>query len=193
MINRKTSFVLRRLALPLAAVLMTSLTAPALASSLPRADQNGQTLSLGSAPSLAADFSLTPQWAAGFSLAMPFYYGSFGFLRYDLRSSYVLLEKDALTLRGIAGFYGDVNTQSQSTLQLAPFGIQAGIGLSYRFNEFFTGRLNIAAGISFPRATGLGLFPPIGGLELAFRPYQNFEASVGFNGNGDILAISYLF
>ena len=32
-----------------------------------------------------------------------------------------------------------------------------------------------------------------GRYRLAFRPYENFEASVGFNGNGDILAVRYLF
>ncbi|MEZ0369683.1 MAG: hypothetical protein ACAI44_11415, partial [Candidatus Sericytochromatia bacterium] len=150
-------------------------------------------ISLGTAPSLALDFAFTPEASVGLALAMPFYFGSFGFVRYDLRAGYTLLHQGPLTVRGLVGFYGDVAVIGDQSIQLAPFGFEAGLGLSYRFLSWFTGRLNIAAGIGFPRSTGLGLFPPIGGIELAFQPYQHFEASVGFNGNGDILSLRYLF
>ena len=174
-------------------VSLSVFSAPAQASSLPKADQRGHSFSLGTAPSLAAEFSLSPQWAMGASMAMPFYYGSFGFIRYDLRTSYTLLQNSGLTLRGIAGIFGDVDTQQRQDLILAPIGIEAGIGLSYQINEWFTGRVNIVAGIGFPRSSGWGLFPPAGGIEIGFRPYDNFEATVGFNGNGDILSIRYLY
>lgn len=178
-----------------ASCLSFSLMTPlAQASSLPKADQNGQnSLSLGTAPSLAIDFSFSPHWTAGASVAMPFYYGSFGFLRYDVRTSYTLLNNEGLTIRGVAGVFGDVDLQQRSDLLLAPIGLEAGIALAYQINQWFTGRVNIVAGIGFPRSSGWGLFPPAGGIELAFRPYDNFEATVGFNGNGDILSIRYLY
>lgn len=179
-------------ALPLLTIL--SLCAmPATASSLPKADQTTHSISLGTAPSLAAEFAFGPQVSGGLSLAMPFYLGSFGFVRYDLHGGYTFLRSGGLTVRGLVGVFGDVDVMNRPELKLSPFGLEAGLALSYRFYSWFTGRVNIAAGIGFPRSTGLGLFPPIGGIELAFQPYEHFEASVGFNGNGDILAVRYLF
>lgn len=166
---------------------------PAQASSLPKADLQGHAVSLGTAPSLGLEFSLTPNWAIGSSAALPFFYGNFGFIRYQLHSSAELLHRDNLYIRGIVGVFGDIDLLQRQDLQLSPVGLEAGIGLAYRFNELFTGRLNMVAGIGFPYSTGWGLFPPGGGIEFAFHPFPEFEASIGFNGNGDILAIRYLF
>lgn len=174
-------------------VLIGLATAPAQASSLPKADQVSHSLSLGTAPSLAAEFALNPKASLGASLASPFYLGTFGSLRYDLHGGYTLIQQGSFMVRGLVGVFGDVDPLNRPELKLSPFGIEAGLALSYRFYSWFTGRLNIAAGIGFPRSSGLGVFPPIGGIELAFQPYQHFEASVGFNGNGDILALRYLF
>lgn len=166
---------------------------PALASSLPKADQYSHSISIGTAPSLAAEFAFSPDQAVGLSLASPFYYGSFGFVRYDLHGGFTLVRQNALTVRGLVGIFGDIEAVPRADLDLAPIGIQAALGLSYRFFSWFTGRINIGVGIGFPRSAGLGLLPPVSGIELAFQPYQHFEASVGFNGNGDILALRYLF
>jgi len=165
----------------------------ASASSMPKADLKGHTVVLGSAPSLSADFSLDPKWSAGFSVATPFYYGVFGFLRYDVRSAYTLLQTENLTMRGVVGIFGDLDPLSRETLQLSPVGIEAGMSLAYHINELVTARVNFVAGIGFPRSTGWGLFPPGGGFEVAFHPVEQFEASVGFNGNGDIFSLRYLF
>lgn len=165
---------------------------PAQASSLPKADQYTHSVSLGTAPSIALNFAISPELAAGGSLAMPVYLGDL-YLRYDLHGSYMLLQQGELTVRGVAGVFGDLNVFNQTANLRAPFGIEAGLALSYRFFSWFTGRINIATGIGLPQSAGLGLLPPIGGIELAFQPYEHFEASVGFNGNGDILALRYLF
>jgi hypothetical protein len=174
----------------LAAQLVASL--PAGASSLPKADLTTHSISLGTAPSLATEFALSPDLSLGASMALPFY-GSFSFVRYDIHGGYVLVHQGPLSVRGMVGFFGDIATIQRSDQKLSPIGFEAGLAFSYRFFSWFTGRINIAAGISFPQSSGLGLFPPLGGLELAFQPYQHFEASVGFNGNGDILALRYLF
>lgn len=172
---------------------VTWLASPAAASSMPKADLSGNTLSMGSAPSLALDMSLTPQWALGFSTAMPFYYGAFGFLRYDVRSTYALLQTDSLTVRGVFGVFGDLDPWQRETLQLSPIGLEAGMSLAYRMHPLVMLRVNFVAGIGFPRSTGWGLFPPGGGIELAFKPFEQFEVTAGFNGNGDIFAVRYLF
>ncbi|MBF2054566.1 MAG: hypothetical protein IGS03_14065 [Candidatus Sericytochromatia bacterium] len=169
------------------------LAAPAAASSMPKADLSGHSVSLGSAPSLAADVSLSPQWSLGFSTAMPFYYEAFGFFRYDLRSTYTLLQTENLVMRGVLGIFGDLDPFQREDFPLAPIGLEAGMSLAYQMHPMVVLRVNFVAGIGFSRSERWGLFPPGGGIELAFQPFEQFEASAGFNGNGDIFALRYLF
>lgn len=170
---------------------------PVQASSMPKADAEQSSVSLGSAPSLAIDVALSPDLMLGAAVGLPLLYGGLseglGFLRYDLRSSYLLLEKDKLFIRAVGGFFGDVNLRTDVQRELSPFGVEAGIAVAYHFNDYFIGRVNIVAGIAFPSSTGLGLFAPSGGIEFAFRPNANFEAIAGFNGNSDLLSLRYLF
>jgi hypothetical protein len=165
----------------------------ATASSLPKADADRSSISLGSAPSLALDIAINPSWMVGAAAGIPLLYDGIGFLRYDLRTSYLLLQKENLYIRAIGGTFGDINLRTSVERELSPFGIEAGIAIAYHFNEYFIGRVNIVAGIGFPRSTGLGLFAPSGGIELAFKPTENIEAIVGFNGNSDLLSVRYLF
>lgn len=179
------------------AVLGALPTRPTFASSLPKADAEHSSVSLGSAPSLAVDFAITPEWTLGAAGGFPILYdgltNGLGFLRYDVRSSYLLLEKDKLYIRAIGGLFGDINLRTDVERELSPYGIEAGIAVAYHFNAYFIGRVNIVAGIAFPSSTGLGLFAPSGGIEFAFRPYDNFEMIAGFNGNSDLLSVRYIF
>ncbi len=166
---------------------------PISASSMPKADQHSHSLSIGTAPSLALDFNVSPDLSIGLSGAMPLYGKAYGFIRYDLHSTYLLLKQDTLFVRGLVGVFGDVNLPFGNQSQASPFGLETGISLAYDINQWFTARLNIVAGINFPKANLTGLFAPAGGIEVAFRPFEQFEATLGLNGNGDILAIRYLF
>ncbi len=168
-------------------------TGQALASSLPKADADRSSVSLGSAPSMAVDVAITPELMVGAAAGIPLLYDGLGFLRYDVRSSYALLEKDGLFIRAIGGVFGDINLRTSVERELSPVGIEAGIGVAYHFNEQFIGRVNIVAGIAFPRSTGFGLFAPSGGIEVAYRPQENLELIAGFNGNSDLLSVRYLF
>ncbi len=188
--------MMTRKALGLALCLLSlslSWSAPLWASSLPKADLDRHTISLGTAPSLSGEFVVNSKWGLGLSAATPFFYGDFGFVRYSLDTSYQIFRNDNLYLRGIVGVFGDLDPLQRSGLSLSPFGIQGGIGLAYGFSPEWTGRLNFVAGIAFPKSTGWGLFPPAGGIELAYHPVNHYEVSIGFNGNGDILALRYLF
>lgn len=167
---------------------------PAFASSMPKADLRGKnSITLGSAPSLAMELSLNNNWAFGGSIAAPILFEVKGFVRYSLHTSYTFLETDSFVVRGLIGTFGDLDYLQRSDLQLPPIGIQAGIEMSYQINQWVIARANFVPGIGIPQSKGYGLFPPAGGVEAAFRPFNNFEASLGLNGNGDILALRYLF
>ncbi|MGE3727215.1 MAG: hypothetical protein AB7I41_16775 [Candidatus Sericytochromatia bacterium] len=129
----------------------------------------------------------------GGSAALPFFYGAFGFTRYDAHLSYRLIQSENLSVAAILGVFGDINTSQRTDLKLSPFGIQAGVGIAYKINELFTARVNIVPGLGFPNSTGWGLFPPAGGVEVAYHPLPQLEVSVGFNGNSDILGFNYSF
>lgn len=171
------------------------LVAPmAQASSMPKADLKGQnSLTIGSAPSLATEFSASNKWAFGGSVAIPVLYNANEFIRYNLYTSYTFLEADALTVRGLIGVFGNLNYLQKPDVKPSYFGAQAGIAVAYQINQWIIARANFVPGIGIPFSTGLGLFPPAGGVEVGFRPFVNFEASLGLNGNGDILALRYLF
>jgi len=167
---------------------------PSSASSMPKADLQGKSsLALGSAPSFATELSLNSKWSFGGSVAMPLFYEVNGFVRYNLHTSYTLLEADALIVRGLIGAFGDIDYLNRPEIKLSPAGLQAGIAVAYRVNQWVTARANFVPGIGFPFSTGFGLFPPAGGVEVSFQPFLNFEASLGLNGNGDILALRYIF
>lgn len=197
--NTRTKKYLKA-AWPLSLMLTTALSLglawspSAQASSMPKADLKGKhSISLGSAPSLGLEFSLSPKWALGAAVGMPLFYEVSGFLRYNFYSSYTFLEADALTVRGLVGAFGDVDLYQRADVQLSNFGVEAGIAVAYQINQWVTARANVVPGLAFPYSTGFGLFTPSGGVEVAYRPFDNFEATLGLNGNGDIFALRYLF
>lgn len=165
----------------------------AQASTLPGADIADLRLGLGSSPGVALQIPLGEQLQLGGSAALPFFYGAFGFTRYDVHLSYRLIQSDKLSVSAILGVFGDLNTSQRTDLKLSPFGIEAGVGIAYKINEYFTARVNIVPGLGFPNSTGWGLFPPAGGIEVAYHPVPELEVSAGFNGNSDILGFNYRF
>jgi hypothetical protein len=167
----------------------------ATASTLPKIDVPSSSLSLGSAPALALDLALSPQGTLGASFAAPFYYGSnFGITRYDIRYMHRFVSQDRFFVGGIVGIYGDVDFFRNSGLPLSALGLELGIAIAYRFTDELTGRVNIVPGIGFLQSNGgFGLFPPAGGLELAWRFSPSLEGTLGLNGNGDIAGLRLIF
>jgi hypothetical protein len=173
----------------------------AQASSLPVADAEKWVVSVGSGPSLALEFPLFERIRLGSSVGTPFYYGShFGITTYDLRLQFPLLNQDGFMISIVAGLFGQVNLSSQSLKDpLSPIGLEMGACFAYLFSEQLRLRLNLVPGFDFvlpPENAGLygwTFLAPASGFEVAWRFTPQFEASLGFNGNGDILSLSGLF
>jgi hypothetical protein len=179
----------------LAGLLLLISPLSATASTLPKVDAPSSSLSLGSAPALGLDIALGTQSTLGASFAAPFYYGSnFGITRYDVRYVHRFVNQENFSVGGIVGVYGDIDFFRNSGLPLSGLGLELGIAIAYRFTDQLTGRVNIVPGIGFLQSNGgFGLFPPAGGLELAWRFSPNLEGSLGFNGNGDIAGLRLIF
>lgn len=175
----------------------------ARASSLPAADQAVNAFALSSGPSVALAWHPGPRWQTGLTVATPFYYfASFGTLRYGVYSLYQFLELDGFYMAGVAGLYGDfLPAQPQN---YSPVGLQMGVAMAYRLHRDWSLRLNLVPGVAWvlPAAgstqeaqstIGWIVFPPAGGIELAWQMNPYFEMSLGYNGNGDILGASWEF
>lgn len=175
----------------LALTLLLASTVPALASSLPVAEADRTSLSIGLGPSLAFDANIAPRMLLGGSVGLPFLVSGSSSGRYDVRLSYKFLQEGAFSLSGIFGVWGSVNFVNPSISRWA--GLELGVGLSYRFTPQLTGRLNIVPGFGFPLGTGVAdFYPPAGGFELAYRFSNSFEGSIGYNGQGDIIGLRFL-
>lgn len=174
--------------------LLLGAAAPLQAAHLPAADRSKSSLMLGSAPSLGASWQFSRRLELGFSAATPFFFGDdFGNPRYSLYAQYQLLNQNGFYMGIIGGLYGDLNLRG-STAGYSPAYLQFGAALAYDLNRQLTLRLNIVPGISlFIPPEGWLFLPPVGGVALAWRPRPWLEASLGFNGNGDILGLRYLF
>lgn len=173
----------------------------AQASSLPAADAQGVVISLGSGPALAIEWPMPLNTRLGASVAVPFYYFSrFGITNYDLRLQFPLLSQDGFVISVVAGLFGQVNLGPQPLSDpLSPLGMEMGASFSYLFSEQLRLRLNLAPGFDFflpPQNSGSygwTFLTPASGFEVAWRFTPHFEASLGFNGNGDLLSLSGIF
>ena len=175
----------------------------AQASSLPAADQAITALQLSTGPSVGLSWSPGPRWQTGLTVAMPFYYFSnFGTLRYGAYSLYQFLELDGFYMAGLIGLYGDFLPARPQ--QYSPIGLQMGVAMAYRLHRNWSLRLNLVPGVAWvlPPAgstqeaqstIGWIVFPPAGGIELAWQVNPNLEMSIGYNGNGDILGMNWEF
>jgi hypothetical protein len=178
-------------------------TAPALASSLPRADFGDRpTVSLGlggnqawsAGGSLAVDLpvwdSLALGGAVGTSLA--------GGLNYDLRAAYRFVSAGQYTpaVAAVVGAWGAPGQPNfTSSLGVAPY---IGFALAYPINERFNIRLDLtyATFYNYAAAGETLLFlggPPSSGLEVGYKLLPNLEATLGINGRGDFLGANYSF
>lgn len=173
--------------------LILLLIQPSLASTMPGADRPISRLNLGSAPGLGVDLALDQRTVMGLSLATPFYFASdFGTLRYSAHGMYQVLRQDGFYMALVMGIYGDLYFPDLSRHPI--LAVQGGAALAYDLNSQLTLRLNIVPGISLQLPPqGWIFFPPAGGVELAWHIHSHLEGSLGFNGNGDILGLSWIF
>jgi hypothetical protein len=171
-------------------------TLPSFASTMPDADIT-QKIGIGTGPSVSIDFKLNPKTSLGFSLGSPFYKGLFVTGNYDLRLLYKFIDQNKFALSGLIGLAGDqpfVQNRDGS-----PFGIEAGIAMSYQFSSQFSGRLNVVGGLPLFRYGNFGTFgfynylAPASGIELGYKFNKNIEGTIGVNGQGDVLGLNIMF
>lgn len=161
------------------------------ASTLPQADFHGLHLGLGSSPGLSLELALSDHLAIGGATALPIFLG--GVTRYEGHLSYRLLQHQQVDVSLLFSIFGDLNTFGRSDLELAPVGLAAGLGIAWHLTPELNIRVNIVPGLTFPKSTTWGLFPPAGGLEVGYHPLPELEVTAGLNGNGDILGFNFRF
>jgi hypothetical protein len=92
----------------------------------------------------------------------------------------------------VAGVYGDAYFPDLN--RYSPIGLQMGAALAYKLNQQLVLRLNLVPGVSLRiPPNGWVVFPPAGGAEIGWRWSDNLEATLGYNGNGDILGLNWSF
>ncbi|PKL74611.1 MAG: hypothetical protein CVV27_19600, partial [Candidatus Melainabacteria bacterium HGW-Melainabacteria-1] len=79
-----------------------SLSAPAMASSMPKAEADRSSVVIGLGPSLAFDASIAPNLLLGGSIGLPFLVEGTNRVtgRYDVRLTYKFLQQGAFSLAG---------------------------------------------------------------------------------------------
>jgi hypothetical protein len=177
-------------------------SAPAEASSMPKADANRSSFAFGIGPSAALDLEVFPRTTLGVSAGLPFLVNGWTDLssRYDVRLMTNLFHDrnyyhaGGFSLSLILGVWGDANFRDLSVSRW--LGIEVGIAMAYRFNEQFTGRLNLVPGYNFfngnlNQLVFQNFFPPSAGAEVAWHISPNLEATLGYNGQGDILGFRF--
>jgi hypothetical protein len=179
------------------------LSAPAWASSMPKADANRSSFAIGVGPSAALDLELFPRTTLGVSAGLPFLVNGWTDLssRYDLRLMTNLFAtprhysyEDRFFLSLVLGVWGDTNFRDLTLSRW--LGIEVGIAMAFRFSDQFTARLNIVPGYNFfngnmNQLVFQNFFPPAAGAELAWHITPNLEATLGYNGQGDILGFRF--
>lgn len=180
---------MKKFVLSLAAVAAAvSLSTPAFASSMPKADfGRGNTLGLGlgNGVSLSLDFPVGGMLSLGGAVSAQ----SFSSNTIDLRLLYKLVHggRDRLFLDLLGGvqFYGP--TFGNFSV-VSPF---IGVALAYPFTSRLTGRLNVAASFGTGGAGFNGT--RASGLELAYEFTPNLEGTLGYNGRGDVIGLKFSF
>ena len=170
-----------------------ALNAEAEASTLPKAEANRSSISLGFGPSFSYDAVIAPRLTLGGSLGLPFLVEGTNNVtgRYDVRLTYKFMQQGPFSLSGIFGVWGNARFDDLSRSRYA--GLELGVGMAYRFTNQLTGRLNLVPGFSFfGQGRVTDYYPPAGGFELAYRFTPGFEGTLGYNGQGDILGLRFL-
>lgn len=174
-------------------LLLGGVMMPASASTMPKAEADRSSVAIGLGPSVSFDALLAPHLTLGASVGLPFLVSGFNGVpgRYDVRLTYEFLQEGAFSLAGVFGLWGNVRFDNPSVSRW--IGLELGVALSYRFTPQLTGRLNIVPGFGFPFGTGVAdFYPPAGGFELAYKFNPNFEGTLGYNGQGDIIGLRFL-
>lgn len=177
-----------RFVAPLAA--FVTMTAPAYASSLPKADfsRNNLGLGIGNGLSVSLDFPLSRDLSLGGAVNLGYLYARTSSL--DVRLLYKILHagRERLGLDILAGVQGWGYNFALGGWE--PF---AGVALAYPFTPQLTGRLNLAVGLlgGFTGAPW-GAFGP-SGLEIGYRFTPSLEGTLGANGRGDVLGLNFSF
>lgn len=167
--------------------------APALASTMPRADFGGADgryfgVGLGNGLSVSLDAAVNRQFSLGGSIGT----GVLGYVeasRYDIRALYAFVPggRRSLSIAGILGLWGGTTYPSQY--------LEIGVGLAYPFTSAFTGRLNLVVPfyglLAGPYYNTWG--GPAGGLELAYKFQSSLEGTIGSNGQGNLLGLKIAF
>ncbi len=170
---------MKRLALALA--LSLAPCAPALASTLPGADERTTLLGggVGSGAGISLDGALSRETRLGFSIG----FGRvFTTPHFDVRLAQNLpTGSSKFNLALIAGAFG---------LGLPfPLGVEAGAGLAYDFTPRVSGRLNLVFGF-VPFGGSLDyLSAPAAGFEIGYQFTPQLEGTLGYNGRGEVLGL----
>ncbi|MBT9545183.1 MAG: hypothetical protein IV090_07315 [Candidatus Sericytochromatia bacterium] len=175
---------------------------PVEASSMPKADANRSSFAFGIGPSAALDLELFPRTTLGVSAGLPFLVNGWTDLssRYDVRLMTNLFHEHhyyhdgGFSLSLILGVWGDANFRDLTVSRW--LGIEIGVAMAYRFNEHLTARLNLVPGYNFfngnlNQLVFQNFFPPAAGAEVAWHISPNLEATLGYNGQGDILGFRF--
>lgn len=146
------------------------------------------------APSGAASFDLPlgDAWLVGASAGTS--YGTQ--LNFDARVLYRLVQgnRESPTIGVMAGLWGAPGMPGfQLPGSVAPF---VGFGLSYNLSKRFTARLNLAYSPLFNYNNSALLFmdgPPSAGIEVGYRVRPNLQATLGLDGRGDLVGLSWTY
>ena len=179
------------LAATLALFLWTGQGSSAQASTMPKAEVDRSSISIGLGPSFSIDSKLGPATSLGGSLGLPFLVEGGNSGRYDIRVTHRFLRQGAFSLSGIFGVWGNLRFDRPERSRY--LGLELGVGMAYAFTPQLTGRLNIVPGFAFPFGEGrfTDFYPPAGGFELAYRFNSGIEGTIGYNGQGDILGLRF--
>jgi hypothetical protein len=178
------------LALLCATVIMQPVS-QAKASTMPKAEVDRSSISIGLGPSVSLDSKIGPMTSLGGSLGLPFLVSGGTSGRYDLRLTHRFLHQNNFSLSGIFGVWGNARFDQPSRSRYV--GLELGLGLAYQFTPQLTGRLNLVPGLTFPFTPGgiVDYYPPAGGFELAYRFNSGLEGTLGYNGQGDVLGLRF--
>ncbi|HEY9721656.1 MAG TPA: hypothetical protein V6D47_06560 [Oscillatoriaceae cyanobacterium] len=117
-------------------------------------------------------------------------------LNFDVRGIYRLVvgNRESPTIGVMAGLWGAPGMAGfQLPGGVAPF---VGFGLSYDVTKRITARLNLAYSPFFNYNNTALLFmdgPPSAGVELGYKVRPNLQATLGLDGRGDLLGLSWTY
>jgi hypothetical protein len=176
------------LTLTAACIATMALSAPALASSMPKADfgrSNTLGLGVGNGVSLSIDFPVSGDLSLGGALSAQGFVSNTA----DLRLLYKLMPGGTGRLH--LDLLGGVQIYGPRFGQFTSFDPFIGVALAYPFTSRLTGRLNVAGAFN---TGGLGFNGTrASGIELAYEFSPNLEGTIGANGRGDFLGLKFGF